>query len=373
MARAAVFEIGRFQTELVTRRSFARISENQPRTACTALQTMASFQNAKNYRGEEYWYQGAGWQVLWKQVNRLALQEVDLLRSDLQGVPADNAGPFFDMMDRVVDGIGSRAPNTTEMWAMALALLGDKEGFVSHLRRDRQKLIAPPPDLTDSQIFTNAFRRGLEEARRKASPISEHRLKTWESLKRISDELVRERQWSDKDRQDWKHLSALLEKIRTDPVYSKSKNIPRTYETIESYFLEFWAPKTPLWDEPESSDQPLHADDKREISSLVDGYSDHEASDLRELFDEYAIHQRLHHCIEGLKQFDNDLAETIDIAYKLGPARWLTSGAFRTAKNITKREYSRRIDAGLKLLLDCLEDKIPKILGDAVASQELMS
>lgn len=192
-------------------------------------------------RDERYWY-GEDWRKLRGNLVRLCLQEsgdlLDLLCSKTtRAEEVEQAVRVF--AERLLGDIQQRlkAAPDADIWRHAMRLLAMPSRLSAALARQQTRFAADDRDLDPQAMLGAALKSHFETMRRELqTEHSSHRLKVWEQIDRISRDISGINDGPSTLRSA-EHLEAVL--IEIEYRYPRSRNLPRSIRTLESYFLEF--------------------------------------------------------------------------------------------------------------------------------------
>lgn len=302
-------------------------------------------------RDERHWY-GEGWRQLRRNLVRLCMQESgDLLYvlcwDAARAADVDQAVRVF--ADRVLGAIQQRlrAVPDADIWRHSLRLLTSSGRLGDVLIRQKSRFAEDNRDLDPEAMLGAALKSHFEVMRRELqTEHSPHRLKVWEQIDRISRDIA----GIDDEPQAMRsaeHMEAVLREI--EHRYPKSRNLPRSIETLESYFLEF-----SRFFRPEMLDEQLEY-------TLTDD-SGMSAADLDFLEDVTGMKPDPIDCFEALPERHG---QAFAVAHRLqsdllpdGGTPFSSARAWYIGNGISKRQFYRLLGEATNLLIACLERKV---------------
>lgn len=294
-------------------------------------------------RDEQYW-ENEGWRTLCRQTINLCVDN----GGPLLDAAADDrplAEPVVnDFIERCVRQLSRRAAaDPSGLWSNALSLFGDSSGLHKRLLADAAlndtggaAAIAP------EQALRQRLRDHLNDRRRDLSP---NRLNVWRRLDGISRKLIElEVGAADHDRAGPHRCSAEHFVALTDHLHrhhAGDHNLPRTYATVEAYFLEF----CPDCRQHTIDHDQLNADD---LASL------RQDTDLD-------LNLGLLQCLEQLQQGDAVLYDIVDAGYRLSEVAPLSKESVRHKHGLSRRDFQRQERQALAALRQCIENQLPEL------------
>lgn len=302
-------------------------------------------------RDERHWY-GEGWRQLRRNLVRLCLEESgDLLYvlcwDAARSEDIDQAVRVFT--DRVLGAIQERlrAMPDADIWRHSLRLLTSSGRLGDALARQKGRFADDDRDLDPEAMLGAALKSHFEVMRRELqTEHSPHRLKVWEQIDRISRDIA----GIDDEPQTVRsaeHLAAVLREI--EHRYPKSRNLPRSIETLESYFLEF-----------SRAFRPEALDERLEQTLADDGGMS--MDDLDFLEDVTGMKPDPLACFEALPERHG---QAFAIAHRLqadllpgSETPFSSARAYYLGNGISKRQFYRLLREATNLLIACLEQKV---------------
>jgi len=281
------------------------------------------------------WY-GRDWKILRSQLCKLCLNHAGPLLDGFSGTGGLDLDSFFaavekDISDRIsMDELG--------LWQHCLPLLVRREWLVKELEKDRQALAGNKASASKGISPDQALARKLclffERNRRlhvaDELGVSEHQVKTWERLDRISRRLCQDRVGN---RCVEEHFTELADYIRCH--HGHDRNLPRRTPTIRGYFFRF------------SDDCVEHIEDRE---NSIDTLSLQQA---RELLTGVGMIE-LVRCLQNLEQKE---LEIIDMEFGLGMTKiqYLSRQQYLRDRKMTRSEFAPLKKRAVQQLRHCLE------------------
>jgi len=312
---------------------------------------------------ESHWYGYRGWSQLRRQVTDFAVQLLplfsDALLIELQE-PATAARLFVNTLVEEIgsvvqnrfseklaviedcrkdDSISSPFNYSSTMWRFALPLFGDFDPLVAAFVKDAEIIKGTRVvEITPEQAIGASIGRFLENSRRKASPVSEQRLKNWEAIDRVSLSIAN----ADTSigtplamRASDEHVFAVFEKLKQE--YSTNHNYPiRKLGLLWAYFEEF-LPECQIRFEEGSAYEVA-------ISELA---AETSADHIRILAGQY--------CLDQLKGEKPHLFEVLAIEGRLPEANEERISTYIARNGISRSTFKNRYAEGAYAILECLE------------------
>lgn len=184
-------------------------------------------------------------------------------------------------------------------------------------------------------------KRGLSSLRHTVTSDSTHRAQTWSRIDRLSRRIHADAAATG-HRCHGEHFEAVVERIRIE--HPDDRNLPRTVETIEAYFLEFCGDCEQGFD---PDDAPGAVEGRPEL-----GWSRLEAADIAALPDAEHMTRALAGCLDGLPEHHRKIVE---VAYGLGAVVEMSVSAYCARVGMDRRRFYRDVGEALPMLLACLE------------------
>jgi len=284
---------------------------------------------------ERDWY-GSAWRFLRSQILKLALRHGDpLLKAAVDG----SSLPVTDFMNKIITDINEKtAIDTIGLWQNALPLLIQVEWLEKELNKDRIALSGKKNNkkqkIMPKQALSRKLSLFLEMNRRQhlaaALGVSNHRVKNWERLDRISRSITGVETANRCTEEHFIELAAYIKKH-----YTKDRNLPRKANKVQEYFYQF------------SRDCTENIEAKKKT---MDNLSLQEA---QEMLQGVALSE-LMNC---LQQLPPELMEAINTAFQLGLTRstYLSCEHYIKEKRITSRQFEQMQEAAIESLRCCLE------------------
>lgn len=288
-------------------------------------------------KDENYW-ESEGWRILCNQTIGLCLRHSESLLDALDAGSGDMGAPVEQFIERIVQALAERVKTDhSGLWQTALSLFGDTRTLKQRLLQDPalQPKRAQHPggggeSVAPEQGLRQKLRDYLNDSKRQLQP---HRANVWPRLNRISMSVFDA--GTDTHRCTPEHFVAVCRHIRSR--HAKDHNLPRTYDTVEAYFLEF-------------------------CSDCRERFIDHEllgADDLGLLPDiEAELLPALEHCLQALQTEQTTLYETLDAVFRFGSVIPISKKAYCEARGLSRRQLERRQQQALTLLRECLQTRL---------------
>ena len=254
-----------------------------------------------------------------------------------------------DFVDRVIGAIQGRLRETpdAEIWRHGLRLFASPARLGAILAGQRGRFAAHDPDLDPETMLGASLKSHFETMRRELqTEHSPHRLKVWEQIDRISRDI---RGVNDEPSavRSADHLQAVLGEIRHR--YPKTRNLPRSIDTLESYFLEF-----SRFFQPEAIDDRLEmtlADERGMTADDLDFLENISGMKPDPLDCFQALPERHAQAFAAAHRLQKDLLPDQPIHFSSARAYYLNEG-------ISKRQFYRLLRTATNLLIACLERKV---------------
>jgi hypothetical protein len=172
----------------------------------------------------------------------------------------------------------------------------------------------------------------LEKARRKLALATEHRMRVWEKIRPISNDVHRENgrvglgiEITDE------HIAEV--RRRLSALYPESKNFGLSVDAVKGYFIEL---------HPGFVNQ-LHEEDAPDES-------------FSEVFlEEYNQTLQIGPCLQQLQKAAPDTWETLIIKFDFDDLPKTSVEKFKAAKSLTRTQFNKILKQGLQLMTECLE------------------
>jgi hypothetical protein len=303
---------------------------------------------------ESHWYGRMGWPDLRASITRLAIEVLANAKEDA----AFGASNASEMAGRLVAStiaaiearreaqyaaqrkgwISSEHSYVASRWDYALALFGETETLTAALEKDFNILAGRTNrDVSPERALGEALRQFLETARRRQSPATEDRQKTWEAISRISSRIIAEHGPGQIiDRCSEEHMVEVQRKLLE--LYPDSKNLAlKKMNTVRAYFYEF-------------------SPDSRQAFSPEDDASGLGGSISQILSEELGEKPRLEHCLSELQQNDPESWETLIIKYELDELPKTRMGEYMAGKGLTRHRFEKLVQQAIEHMRNCFEN-----------------
>ena len=298
-----------------------------------------------SYYDEDHWYGWAGWPSLRAKVRSVIDSHAEAFLVDLAAAQLDRDNVVASFLEMIIQDIGRTAsqsdharssgqrgePCPSSAWSFALALFAEPESLRSALVKDADTLTGKGKrGVRALQALHETFRQFLDQARRAQSPSSEHRMKTWEAIDRVSRDLARRHIGTPAEqRNSNEHLLVVSAELRVK--YPTNKNVNVSLGTLRGYFDEF-------------------ATDHERVSS------DEEAQELRVLEDELGGWPAVDPCVDTLKSKEPGLWEALAVETEIFEGgQKETRQHFMARIGLSRQAFERRWKAAAELLRECVD------------------
>lgn len=298
---------------------------------------------------EDYWFHGRGWRRLHGLITGLAA-EILLDQRDRYVTQQFSSVEFASnlmndllneierrrQLDHAAQRRGSRDNEQSYLitkWDYALSLLSDKEKFDAALVREFELFVFPSsPEERAVPGLRTAFRQLLEKARRRFALATEHRMRVWEKIRPISDDIHRKsgRIGLSNEITD-EHIGEVQHRLSAQ--FPKDKNFDRGFETVKGYFIEF---------HPGFLNQLVEEDAPDESFSEV-------------FLEEYHQTLQVHPCLQQLQKVAPDSWEALIVKFKFDDLPETSVEKLKAAKSLTRMQFRKIYDRGLQLMNECME------------------
>ena len=189
-------------------------------------------------------------------------------------------------------------------------------------------------EVSPEQALRLRLRDHLNDRRRDLSP---NRLNVWRRLDGISRKLAASD--DDHNRCSAEHFAALTDHLHQH--HAGDHNLPRTYATVEAYFLEF-------------------CPDCRQYTVEHDQLNADDLATLRQDTD-LDLNLGLLQCLEQLQRGDTVLYDIVDAGYRLSEVAPLSKESVRHKHGLSRRDFQRQERQALAALRECIEDRLPEL------------
>ena len=288
---------------------------------------------------ESYWYE-EGWPTLRQQVLNLAMtHSVELLDAIDAGASEDTIRDLIDrFVARVRQSIDARInARKIGLWNFALQVWPDASILQAALLNDLPVLRGMKSEILPEQALRENLKHRLEDTWRALNP---HRLSVWRRIDKISRQILAQSGDPHGNRCRSGHFQAVLRFLQEH--HPGDHNLPRTYATVETYFLQFCSD---CHDTAVDPDRLTHT----EMEDFLDDI------DL-DLFPSLA------QCLKHLQSKDTDLYAVVAALYRLDSVPYTSQAAFREAKQISRRVLEKRHREAIERLRTCIEQDIQQQL-----------
>lgn len=298
---------------------------------------------------ESHWYR-TGWKRLRGQTVTLAIALLPGLVTELQNEgtdPEDAARRYVDTLIQtigdLIDGVideqlatpGTRGGLTlsSSLWSYVLPLLGDTEALCKAIAQDARLISGHTKrDVSPEAAVGQLILSHINTVRLQVDGASSNRLKNWETIQRVSSEIVRKNPQGElADRRSIAHLAAVQALLYER--YPTSKNVLLSLGTLQAYFDEF------------SLDPGLRVDI-------------HTSEDLVAVSEETDLRPGLGLCLQNLRKASEDDWEATLVSHKFDDIELMTKEKYQAKKGITRHEFDKRCARALQFLHDCLSKTI---------------
>ena len=281
----------------------------------------------------KHWY-GEHWRQLRTQTLKCCLSHADALPAKIDAVAVSR------FIETVTADIRNRIyEDRMGLWEKALPLFADPDKLRDWLLADR-KILARGTSRSGKPVHRRqALGRRLsqyfEQARRELvaheMDVNPHRLKTWERLDRLSREIAHGQDIE--NRCTDAHFAELAAAVRER--FPRDRNLPRTPDTIQTYFFKF------------SHDCRKPADDPQAVLDNAP------APALREIMRGVGA-EVLAVCLDKLEPIE---LEYMDVEFDLGlsTVQYRKKSDFFTSRALSESSFAIRLREILDKLRDCLE------------------
>lgn len=288
-------------------------------------------------KDESYW-ENEGWRMLCNQTINLCMRHSDPLLDAADTGKDDLGACIRQFIDDIVQALAERVKTDhSGLWQSTLSFFGDTQALQQSLSNDPVLQSAgsknPASDgnaITPEQALRQKLRDYLNDSKRRYQP---HRANLWPRINRISQSLFDAEQ--EQHRCMPEHFNAVCHYIRSH--HPNDHNLPRTYDTVEAYFLEF-------------------------CSDCQDRFIDHEfmsTEDLDLLPEiEADVLPLLEHCLQTLQQNQEQLYDTLNAVFQLDGVVPISQSAYRQASGLSRRQMEKQQHQALNLLRECLQTQL---------------
>lgn len=299
---------------------------------------------------ESHWYGRSGWPDLRGAVAQIAVDTLGAAKES-SGLLGHDAALFAtELVASITSALEARreAQYTAQRkgwissehsyvatkWDYALALFAETEALVAALEKDFNLLVGRSNrDVEPERVLRETMRQFLETARRKQSPATEHRQKTWEAVSRVSSQIIAEYgPGKIINRCSEEHFAAVQKKLKE--LYPTSKNLAlKDLKTVRSYFYEFC---------PDCRQAFTSEDDAVGSVSQI-------------LSEELGEKPRLEHCLSELQQNDPESWETLIVRFRLDDLPNAKIGEYMASKGYSKHKFNTLFEKAMEHMRNCFE------------------
>ncbi|MGO7416049.1 hypothetical protein ACCS64_26600 [Rhizobium ruizarguesonis] len=218
-------------------------------------------------------------------------------------------------------------------WDHALSLLSERDKYYAALVKEFELFILPSsPEERAVPALRTALRQLLEKARRKLALATEHRIRVWEKIRPISDDVHRQngRVGLGSEITD-EHIIDVHRRLSA--LYPESGNFRLSVDAVKGYFIEF------------------HPGFLNQLD--VEDAPDESFSEI--FLEEYNQTLQVGPCLQQLQKAAPDTWETLIIKFDLGDLPKISVEKFKLAKSLTRTQFDKILKKGLQLMAECLE------------------
>ncbi|PIE59385.1 MAG: hypothetical protein CSA32_04135 [Desulfobulbus propionicus] len=288
------------------------------------------------------WY-GKDWKILRTQLVKLCLVHCENLLSALKKSGHYSREEFTRFIDVVREDIFQRTmEDKLGLWENCLPLMSDVSKLELELKKDKKTLSGQTEKSGKATIPVQAFARILKQffelSRRQIVAddlgVSSNKVKTWERLDKISRQLCKDKNITNRCRED--HFEELAGHVKSH--YGHDKNLPRRANKVMEYFYRFSDDCIQFIDEFKTAENRL---------SLQETQSIFANTGMKELV----------HCLEELNE---DECQLIDLFFNVGLSRlvYRTVDDYLAQHNITMSQLHKKRNAVIDKLRRSLELKV---------------
>ncbi len=287
------------------------------------------------------WY-GRDWKILRTQLVKLCLLHCEKLLSVLKDSHY-RGEEFIQFIDAVREDIFNRTiEDKLGLWENCLPLMSNVSKLELELKKEKKTLRGQikrnGKEISPVQAFAQILNQFFELSRRQFVAddlgVSSNKVKTWERLDKISRQLCKDKNVTNRCHEY--HFEELANHVKSN--YSHDKNLPRRANTVMRYFYLF------------SKDCIQFIDDFTSTENKIS------LQETRNIFENIGM-KELAHC---LKDLNEEECQIIDLFFNLGLSKLIyrTVDDYLAKHDITMNQLHAKRDVVIDKLRRSLELKM---------------